>query len=98
MTLRDHARSKPNDESRNGSRVGVLWDEEEAMRLEDFIGKTVVIQPAGEYRPMESGTLMSVEPQGVVILVEGDPDVARRSEYRFYTWTGLTFIAQEATG
>jgi hypothetical protein len=45
-----------------------------------------------------SGTLVSIEPQGVVILVEGDPGVARPNEYRFYTWAGLTFIAQEATG
>jgi hypothetical protein len=68
------------------------------MRLDDFVGKKIVIQPAGEHRPMESGTLVSIEPQGVVILVEGDPGVARPNEYRFYTWAGLTFIAQEATG
>jgi len=66
------------------------------MRLEEFVDKQVVIQPAGEHRPMESATLVSVESQGIVVLVEGDPAVARPNEYRFYPWTGLTFIAHEA--
>jgi hypothetical protein len=74
-----------------------LWDEEAAMRLEDFVGKKVVVQPAGEHRPMESGALVSVEPQGIVVLVEGDPAVAHPNEYRFYPWSGLTFIAHEVT-
>jgi hypothetical protein len=67
------------------------------MRLEDFIDKEVVIQPAGEHRPMDIGALVSIEPQGVIVHVEGDPAVARPNEYRFYPWTGLTYIAQVAT-
>ena len=67
------------------------------MRLEDFVDKPVIVQPAGEHRPMESGVLVNIEPQGIVILVEGDPAVARPNEYRFYPWSGLTFIAHEVT-
>jgi hypothetical protein len=78
--------------------VGPLsWEEEDAMRLEDFVGKGVMIQPVGEHRPMDRGILESVEPQGVMVLVEGDPGVAHPSEYRFYPWSGLTFIAHDAT-
>ena len=50
------------------------------MRLEDFVDKKVVIEPAGEHRPMEGATLVSVESQGIVVLVEGDPAVARPNE------------------
>jgi hypothetical protein len=67
------------------------------MRLEDFIDKTVVIQPAGEHQPMESGVSVNIEPQGVVVVVEGDCAVASPEECRFCPWSGLTFIAHEAT-
>jgi hypothetical protein len=67
------------------------------MRLEDFIDKKVVIQPAGEHRPMDIGALVSIEPQGIIVHVEGDPAVARPNEYRFHPWTGLTYTAQTAT-
>jgi hypothetical protein len=43
------------------------------MRLEDFIDKKVVIQPAGEHRPMDIGAFVSIEPQGIIVHVEGDP-------------------------
>jgi hypothetical protein len=66
------------------------------MRLEDFVGNKVIIQPAGDHRPMETGILMNVEAQGIVVHVLGDPAVARPNEYRFYPWAGLTFISQEA--
>jgi hypothetical protein len=89
-----HAKSR--EEQRLYTAV-LLWDEEEAMRLEDFVDKKVVVQPAGEHRPMESGALVSVAPQGIVVLVEGDPAVARPNEYRFYPWSGLTFIAHQVT-
>jgi hypothetical protein len=64
------------------------------MRLEDFVGKKVVVQPTGEHRPMERGMLVSIETQGVVDLVEGDLGVSRLNEYRFYPWTGLPFLVQ----
>jgi len=67
------------------------------MRLEDFIDKTVVIQPAEEQQPMESGALVSIEPQGVVVVVEGDCPVASPEECRFCPSSGLPCIAREAT-
>jgi len=48
----------------------------------------------------QRGCVRGVTPRddtGVIDLYEGDPSVARPTEYRFYPWIGLTFSAQVAT-